>query len=469
MWSLRSSYSTLAATLVLLIVQQYANAQIVVGSARHVSVLCSNGKVYSEGENRDGLLGDGTTIERQGFIQSSINGVRYLSSNYAGVVAVDLVGDVYYWGVVRLNIAGMPKWSTIEPTPKKIEYVSDVRKAVLSNGNVCYLLNSGRLLVSGANSQGQHGNGTTTELDSGGTYASLDSIIDVFCAVETIYAVRSDGSIWAWGSNYKNFIDTTSAANYPLPVRILQTSGVRATSGTFGFSNALGSMRIVDSNGDVYVWGQNDKNQLGVEGVKWLTKPYKLTLPCKALSVSGGVDHTIVLCEDGTVWSFGDNSYGQLGYPYKQNAVEPVSVIGLSNVVAIGSGLYSSYAISRDGSLYGWGDNTYHQLDPGDIPRQYTAIPLGAPCSLVSGMIDGDMTQSLLSIPNPISDIVSVPINEETTRVDVYSIEGRCVYGVALSIIADHVTIDMTSESPGVYMIVRTMKDRVAVESVIKH
>lgn len=467
MWYRSSAYSLIA--LVILFSVLDARSQTVVGSARHVSVLCDDGVVYSAGENRDGLFGDGTTIERQGFVQTSVSGVRYLSSSYAGVVAVDLAGDVYYWGVVQLNIAGMPKWSRIEPTPKKIEHVSDVRKAVLSNGNVCYLLNNGRLLVSVANSQGQYGNGTTTELDSGGAYASLDSIIDVFCAVETIYAVRTDGSVWAWGSNLKNFIDTTSASYHPLPVRILQTNGVRSTSGTFGFSNMLGSMRIVDSNGDVYVWGQNDKNQLGVEGVTWLTKPHKLTLPCKALSVTGGVDHTIVLCEDGTVWSFGDNSYGQLGYPYKQNTVEPVSVIGLSNIVAIGSGQYSSYAISRDGSLYGWGDNTYHQLDQGAIPRKYTPEPLLAPCGLVSGVLSSEIGRTLRSIPNPVTEHMVIPINEGTLGVEIFSLEGRSVCRFEPAFSATHVSADLSLEPAGLFMIVRTQRNGSTVEAFIKY
>ncbi len=470
MFNLSLHYSRLVVLATIVMSALVANAQQIVGSGRHASILCVDGAVFSWGENYDGLLGDGTMTPSQEAVRSKVPPAARLIGRHNGVMAIDFDGRVYTWGVITGNQFGMPSWHWREAMPQSLPFVNGVRNATTSDANAYYHLENGNILVSGANSQGQYGNGSTTRLDSGVTLVPLDSVLDVFCDIATAYAVRKDGWIWAWGSNQENQIDSSTNLYYDKPRKMFHTPGVAFTLGTSsGFMNVFGSMRVVTVDGDVLVWGQNDKNQLGVTNTKRVKVPTKIAMPGKVIAITGGLYHTVVLLENGTVWSWGDNGFGQLGNPNYNNTVEPVEAIGLANVVAIGSGSFSSYAIMRDGSLHGWGDNTYRQLNRDDAPRQYTAVPLPVPCGLVSGVAADSQKTTTQSSPSPVIDILTVPIVEGTTRVEIFSIEGRTVHVVQPSFTDSMLRFDLSSESPGLYTIVRTRGYVVTTEVVIKY
>lgn len=470
MFNLSLHYSRLVVLATIVMSALVANAQQIVGSGRHASILCVDGAVFSWGENYDGLLGDGTMTPSQEAVRSKVPPAARLIGRHNGVMAIDFDGRVYTWGVITGNQFGMPSWHWREAMPQSLPFVNGVRNATTSDANAYYHLENGNILVSGANSQGQYGNGSTTRLDSGVTLVPLDSVLDVFCDIATAYAVRKDGWIWAWGSNQENQIDSSTNLYYDKPRKMFHTPGVAFTLGTSsGFMNVFGSMRVVTVDGDVLVWGQNDKNQLGVTNTKRVKVPTKIAMPGKVIAITGGLYHTVVLLENGTVWSWGDNGFGQLGNPNYNNTVEPVEAIGLANVVTIGSGSFSSYAIMRDGSLHGWGDNTYRQLNRDDAPRQYTAVPLPVPCGLVSGVAADSQKTTTQSSPSPVIDILTVPIVEGTTRVEIFSIEGRTVHVVQPSFTDSMLRFDLSSESPGLYTIVRTRGYVVTTEVVIKY
>ncbi len=447
-----------------------ANAQQIVGSGRHASILCVDGAVFSWGENYAGLLGDGTKTPSQEAVRSKVPPATRLIGRHDGVMAIDFDGRVYTWGGITGNQFGMPSWSVTEPLPLPVPYLVGVRTAVTGSSNVVYLSIDGRVFVSGVNSQAQYGNGTTTRLDSGCSLVPIDSVVSVFCDLATVFAARADGSVWAWGSNQENQIDGSTNWYYDKPRKMFQTPGVALTLGTSsGFMNVFGSMRVVTVDGDVWVWGQNDKNQLGVPNTKRVKVPTKITMPGKVIAITGGLYHTVVLLENGTVWTWGDNGFGQLGNPYYNNTVDPVKAIGLANVVAIGSGSFSSYAIMRDGTLHGWGDNTYRQLNRDDAPRQYTAVPLPVPCGLVSSITSDDHTTTARCTPSPVVDILTIPFVEGTTRVEILTLQGKRVRSVMPTPSTTTCTLDLSSESPGVYVVVRSQAEAFSTEMIVKY
>lgn len=88
----------------------------------------------------------------------------------------------------------------------------------------------------------------------------------------------------------------------------------------------------------------------------------------KAVSVSCGEKHTLILTEDGEVLSFGVGEYGRLGTGSTSDATTPVSIEALleEDIVQIAVGASHSLALTRSGSIYTWGRNDMGQLGLGD-------------------------------------------------------------------------------------------------------
>jgi len=430
-----------------------AYAQQITGTDRHASLLCADGAVFSWGYNLDALLGDGTTVLRTEAVSSGVSSISFLHCNSIGATVVDSNGGVFVWGGVKNNQYGMPSWLYIEPSPKRIDHISGVRKAVSNSSNAYYLLNNGRLAVSGQNSVGQHGNGTTDALDSGHVFVNVDHVVDILCASSAVFAVQEDGTVLGWGYNGENQVDTSSERFVNTPKVVLKTNGIVSTSGSYGHGNN-GSMRVVTVEGDLYVWGNNVNNVLGFAEPDIIKTPMKLSLSRKCVAVAGGLWHTLALLEDGTVWSWGDNAFGQLGTPFDTNSVEPVQAIGLNNVVAIGAGAISSYAITGDGKVWGWGDNTYRQLNRDDAPRQYTPVPLPLPCSLVSRVDESGSNPLHTFSPNPVRELLTMHYNIGVDEVRIMNIQGETIVEMCLPNSSTTATVDLSTEPAGVYYVI---------------
>ena len=114
-----------------------------------------------------------------------------------------------------------------------------------------------------------------------------------------------------------------------------------------GFNFAL----ALKTDGSLSAWGRNDYGQLGNGQAAMRTTPAKVAGIDHAKAVAGGSAHTLVLQDDGTLWSFGVNSNGQLGDATIQGKSHPVRVGGIGGAVAaIAAGSAHSLAIAEDGN-----------------------------------------------------------------------------------------------------------------------
>ena len=199
-------------------------------------------------------------------------------------------------------------------------------------------------------------------------------------------ALKSDGTIWAWGLNdVGQFGDSTQASSsVPVDTNQVGTNQTGYIDIDSERYNAIG-LRF---NGTVSTWGANDCGQLGndedVTGYQcpplstpinfenspvWVFEDYYGNRFDNMTAVSAGGRHMAALKKDGTVWTWGFNLYGQLGDNTSGDAdkLAPVQVKdsafnNLTAVIAISLGLDHTLALKSDGTVWACGYNSSGQI-----------------------------------------------------------------------------------------------------------
>jgi len=99
-----------------------------------------------------------------------------------------------------------------------------------------------------------------------------------------------------------------------------------------------------------------------------LTIPANRILPQpRAVQISVGGTHSLVLTEDGSVFSFGHSNDGALGHGQeRRSCAHPTRIVGLCGMHDLSAGHECSVALGSDGSVFAWG---YVTLVPGALPR----------------------------------------------------------------------------------------------------
>lgn len=137
-----------------------------------------------------------------------------------------------------------------------------------------------------------------------------------------------------------------------------------------GFAHTL----ALDTNNNVWAWGDNSEGQLGTGDQDQRNSPTQVKNLSNVLAISGGGAHSLALKEDGSIWAWGNNEAGQLGIGTNDIRVTtPVQVLGINNTIAISAGMDFSLALTSDGRIYGWGNNEYDQLGSRRTSQHYTS------------------------------------------------------------------------------------------------
>jgi alpha-tubulin suppressor-like RCC1 family protein len=121
-------------------------------------------------------------------------------------------------------------------------------------------------------------------------------------------AVKSDGTLWAWGANDKGQLGDGTTYSKTSPVEIGAANNWTAA--------ACGSAHTVaiKNDGSLWAWGWNGWSQLGDGTTTQRTSPVRIgtSVAWGALPLCLGYQFSAVLTLDGTLWTCGDHSLGEL-------------------------------------------------------------------------------------------------------------------------------------------------------------
>ena len=125
----------------------------------------------------------------------------------------------------------------------------------------------------GENTYGTLGDGTTTHRDTfgqvkgvGGTGYLTDIVkISGSSSSNTVLALKSDGTLYAWGrNNYGQLGDGTTTDDYKsTPVQVVGSDGQGLLTGVMDMSAGYRHCMAITKDGGVYTWGYNKYGQLG--------------------------------------------------------------------------------------------------------------------------------------------------------------------------------------------------------------
>ena len=208
-------------------------------------------------------------------------------------------------------------------------------------------------------------------------------------------ALRSDGTVWAWGINDFGELGVAPSAsrnscvlqavNTPCSKTAVQIPGL---TGITQIASGNGHACALTGAGAVMCWGLNETGQLGLGTADAMPHPVAMavTLRAPARHIAAGSFHTCAVLTDDSVWCWGANNFGQLAQPTTPGpdtctdgggdmvacSRRPIAVAGLTMVRQLALGRFHSCALRMGGAVSCWGLNDSGQLGLGmvdDLPH----------------------------------------------------------------------------------------------------
>ena len=342
-----------------------ANWSAVSAGYNHTTVVKTDGTLWAWGNNERGQLGDGTTDNIWVPTQESTTATNWsaVSAGSGHTVAVKTDGTLWAWGYNRSGQLGDGTTDSRQVPTQESTDATNWSSVSAGYNHTAAVKTDGTLWAWGSNGIGQLGDGTTIERHNPTQEinAAIDwSYVDVGGFHTT--AIKSDGTLWAWGSNYRGQLgDGTMTARYVPTQEDSNATDWRSVSAGLLYTTAI------KTDGTLWAWGDNGNGQLG-DGTtdnRWIpTQEDSNATDWR--SVSAGHNHTTAIKSNGTLWAWGANGNGALGDGTTIDRLVPTQEINAAtNWSSVSAGNSHTVAVKTDGTLWAWGYNEYGALGDG--------------------------------------------------------------------------------------------------------
>lgn len=394
-----------------------------------VNIVTSFAQVQSWGNNDNGVLGLGNG-DHQSSPQTIANSgdITALNAGGAHTLALRADGTALSWG---LNQYGRlcDGTETVRLSPVSIPGLSNVIALAANDRNSLLLLSDGTLRVCGNNQFGTLGNGNIGNSAENAlvpqAVPGMTNVVAVAGARNFFLALKSDGTVWAWGGNEVGQLGIggsfSTAVGTPTQVAITGVVSIAAAS-----FNGM----AIKSDRTVRVWGYNLNGQLG-NGTKYDMNPpcYCETSPTQStitdvVQIAGGSNYITALTAGGNIYSWGNNDVGQFGVGTRGfESLVPNGPAGVSDVVAIDTGGRHTVARKRNGSVWAWGFNLLGQVGDGTvgggIPNCNCKVsPVQSNVGTGNAIISAASNNTFAAKPNPLTPVgTSVQLRGENVNV----------------------------------------------------
>jgi alpha-tubulin suppressor-like RCC1 family protein len=301
----------------------------------HCLALKSDGTVWAWGQNVYGQLGDGTTTGRPTPVQvSGLSGVVAVAGGSYFSYALKPDGTVWAWGLNSSGVNGALGDGTYTDRSTPVQNLAtDVVSIAAGGSHGLAVQSNGTVLAWGRGYTGQLGDGTYTDSQPAPVKVSgLTNAIAVAGGRLHSLALKNDGTVWAWGDNSLDELGDGTTTGHNTPVQVKGPGGAGNLTQIVAIAAGDYHNLAVKSDGTVWAWGYNGSGQLGDGTTSSRSAPVQVSGLTNVIAVAGGSAHSLALKNDGTVWAWGYNANWQLGDNTNADQHTPVQVKGTNGV-----------------------------------------------------------------------------------------------------------------------------------------
>ncbi|KAG2937663.1 hypothetical protein PC115_g4078 [Phytophthora cactorum] len=303
----------------------------VVSGNETLAVLTNDGVLLTCGLNKSGQCGQGHFDERVMMLRpvQSLRSQRVkfiaASNGCEHMIALTDSGLAYSWGYNDRGQLGHENLTTKIHAPKLIESLKDkkLRYASVSYHHSAVITDSGELYTFGMNDCGQLGLDHTQHQSAPQLVKSLEGteVSMVACGLYHTIICTAAGGLYSCGKN--DYGQLALGHNRQIKLATLVSlPNEMVCFVSCGYYHSV----VVTTGGRTFSFGRNDYGQLGIGNKVHQNVPNVVALSANTRMVRAtcGCYHTVLLSEQGQVFVFGRNNKGQLGNRGSADALLPV-------------------------------------------------------------------------------------------------------------------------------------------------
>jgi len=263
------------------------------GGGSNTIGLKTDGTLWTWGRANEGQIGDGQTINCSSPVQvGSLSNWYKIASGRNNVLATKTDGTLWSWGLNNYGQLGLNISIAISrSSPVQVGALTDWEKVAAGDYHAFAIKTNNTLWAWGRNNHGQIGDSTfNVNRSSPVQIGSLTNWDLVTAGISASAAVKIDGTLWAWGENDLGQLGDGTVINKSSPVQIGSLTNWSLVSG-----GKTGSFfAAIKSDGTVWAWGNNANGQIGDNTVIRRSSPVQIGALTNWNTVAVGSRHAVV-------------------------------------------------------------------------------------------------------------------------------------------------------------------------------
>jgi trimeric autotransporter adhesin len=247
---------------------------------------------------------------------------KQVSGGNTYTAAIKTDGTLWTWGLGTSGQLGNATITNVSTPVTTFAGGTNWKQVSAGSLHCAAIKTDGTLWTWGNGTNGRLGNAVTTNVSTPvTTFAGGTNWKQVSTGSFHTAAVKTDGTLWTWGNGTNGQLGDNTITSKSIPVTTF--------AGGTDWKQVAGGGRhtaAIKTDGTLWAWGQNTYGQLGDNTIT--SKSIPVTTFAGGTNwkqVAGSVLGTTAIKTDGTLWSWGGNAYGDRGTNDVTNKSTPVT------------------------------------------------------------------------------------------------------------------------------------------------